>query len=933
MCTRTILFICSVLLVSSSVMAAFGGKPPLGPKDALRHELKPYDLAKLNYLGMNYCENLLDMRVNTPSYTHLGFDSSTSDAWHLHFPDDAGRLMEGIAWEDQFSPVVRLELMRRMVKGMLAAHVPGTKGYVSFRHRSGGKTYVVTDDEKTARHGDYVIANLGDSVETHLAVGIRANMLDTWFTTGGLDRFNETEELTKLSGARSPEYWNDSPILLRRYLRNDACSMAFAARYWMSDENMPLEFSFANSTAQHTQLTIGRRDKGMPFMGDTKIAGTLHLPDGQTFTSDKDGDKTWDDPKFSYLILTKPTAFASPGYSTALLVIWDGTAEKIEAPAVNGYGEIRVQYAGPEGRVWVYPVQWVNTADMEYLHLNARSFLKDGKLMTNGYPPQQLANAAAAGMAAGAYLLSKYDDPLAVTARINAEIAVDQLFDAEKNGMKLVRVFFPLKAAAWMVKTGKATGDQKMVDKYVPLVEQAMKRMTTELGYDGKGWTSGWDHFNAIKAAWLAYDATGKKEYLDVYDKALAVYTIDSKGIYRDGKALTAPGGFDTYAGALALGAWGNAAKLDWVDTLINLDVPNGWHDPKAPLKDVWNDAGAGPWAQDDANPEYVGYSLRGLNIPQKSKHVLPLGAFPTYDATGKVETTNQPMVDNPFFPAGKDKLAIVPEGEKPAKPKVTKLTMKPASAEEKAHIQAPVGSVTPEHRVLSPGDAVVYKFDTKGLQGAGFDALVKGRGFRIDASPDGKRWYQRLLTWSEKPTMQSVDLSAFTGGHDELLKLTQITPADDKAYLQAGGQSYLERGNARYAASGDGFVYRIAVPDANECWLEMILGNGYKVQCSSDGKNWRDAISYTDIKAKAEPNAGWIRMLDVTKYLGTAKVVYVKVADSGSPSVFSGQKAFLRRITVYGTFNSGSVFVRLANTSITGDATVVDSAAFRSWK
>ena len=122
-------------------------------------------------------------------------------------------------------------------------------------------------------------------------------------------------------------------------------------------------------------------------------------------------------------------------------------------------------------------------------------------------------------------------------------------------------------------------------------------------------------------------------------------------------------------------------------------------------------------------------------------------------------------------------------------------------------------------------------------------------------------------------------------------------------------------------------------MPEVSECHLEMILGNAYKVQCSSDGKSWQDAISYKDITAKPEPDAGWMRILDVTKYLGADKVLYIRIADSGASADFDNRMAFLRRLTVYGTFDSDNVFVRLANTSISGDATVIESAAFRSWK
>ena len=875
------------MLVHSGAMAAFGGKPPLGAGDARRHEFKPYDLFKLNYLRMNYCENLLDMRVNTPSYTHLGFDSNNSDAWHLHFPDDAGRFMECIAWEDEYSPVVRLELMRRMVKGMLAAHVPGTRAYFFFRHRSGGKTFEISQDAQSVKTGRFTVANLGDAVEQWLTVGFRAQTNGAW---SGVEQFTYTDDPPGAADqgvARSPTNWNRSPYTIKRSYVSDSSKVDFTGRYWLSDEDMPLEFAYKSKDADHLQIVVGEPGKPMTLLGDKNVPGVIHLPDGKTtFASDATGDKTFEKPDFNYLILRKPTAWASPGYSAALLIMWEGHPEKIEALAGNGYGEVRVSY-GKGGKVWLYPFPWVNVKDMDYIHLNARRFLKDGKLAHNGYPSQQLVNAGAAGIAAGAYLLSKYGDPLAVTARINAENAVDELLDAEKDGMKLTRVFFVVKAAAWMVKTGKAIGDRHMIDKYTPLVDQAMHRMLGELGYDGKGWASGWDHFNCIKAAWLAYDATGNADYLAAYERALTVYTIDRKGIYRYGVPMAAPGGFETYSGALALGAWGHAGKLDWVNALINLDVPNGWNNPTVPLKDIWNDAGAGPWAQDDANPEYVGYCLRGANIPQKRKYLLPVGAFPTYDASGDVKVTRQPMVDNPFFAQGRDKLVVLTAGQKRAASKV-KSTV-----------------VEKDRKVLGKGQSHVYRLDARGVAGAGIDLRLKGR-YRIDVSPDGKRWYSRLETWSGEFRDQSLDLSAFTGSHDELIKLQRIAP--------------------------EGNVCKLDLKDVTECRLELLVGNGYAIQCSSDGKTWRDGIDATQIKAKPEPDAAWLRMLDVTKCLRADKRVYVKLSDLGKPELYGGRRAFLSRLTVYGVLKSGRVFVKLTNTSDAGEPVAVDRIVFRSW-
>jgi hypothetical protein len=158
---------------------AFCAAVPLGPDDNLRHQLAPYDLAKLNYLGLNYCENLLDARVNVTSYTHLGYDANNRDAWHLQFLDDAARLLEGLAWEDEYSPVVRLGFARRLVKGILQAHIPGTKDYYFFRNRSGGKTFLILG-AKDSSGGRLALSNWGDALEGSLKVGFRVRREGSW---------------------------------------------------------------------------------------------------------------------------------------------------------------------------------------------------------------------------------------------------------------------------------------------------------------------------------------------------------------------------------------------------------------------------------------------------------------------------------------------------------------------------------------------------------------------------------------------------------------------------------------------------------------------------------------------------------------------------------------------------------------------------------
>lgn len=928
-CYVLLAVVCVCLIVAPPVRAAFGGQPPLGPKDNLRRLFQPYDLVKLNYLGMNYCENLLDSRVNITSYTHLGSDSSTSDAYHLQFPDDVGRIIESIAWEDQFGAVARVEHARRLTKGLIAAHIPGTKAYHFFRHRSGGKTFVIFDDSASDGKGRVLLSKLGDSIESALKIGFRIERDGRWMEVDGFDFTDQPKGAGSPGVARSPEFWNTSPFVFRRHYSCNGAAVDFTGRYWLSDEDKPLEFGFESAAADRLQIVVGEPGKPIPMLRDGSAPGILHLPDGVTsFSSAETGDKTFDKPDFGFLLLRKQTAFASPGYSTGILIMWKDRPERIEALAENGYGQIRFTYPRADGkaagRIWVYPFQWLDSNDMRYVLRGAEHFIEHGTLTLNGYPSPFLTNAAPAGLAAGACMLTKYKDPFAQTARIHAANAVDELLDAEDHGMKLARVFFAVKAAAWMVKIGNELGDQTLVSRYVPLVDRAMKRMLSpETGYDGKGWPSGWDHFNSARAAWLAYDATGNDDYLRAYERALAVYTIDANGIYRYGEKMAEPGGFETYFGSLPLALWGHAGEMDRVHSLIELDQPAGRQTPNTPLRDLWNDAGAGPWAQDDSTPEYTGFSLKGLNIPQRRKFVLPLGSFPRYDAAGNVEVTREPMLEDPYFPEGRDPLVVLlPDRPKPHRPVAT-LKLTPGSVAESRHLSGEAGKLENGARTCGQDEQVVYNLDMSGRAGAAVDLDIVGDGYRVDVSADGKRWYNRLDTWSEDLRKQSVDLSCFAGGRDELVRALVIAPPDDSAYLHSDVRTSVDEFQRRRISSDGSFTYKLSVPDATECRLEVMLGNGCAVSCSPDAKKWKRLIGPKD--TSANPEEAWIRFVDAGGSLAPDGTLYVR---------FSGNGGFVRRLAVYAAFDWDRVMVRISNVEECGPHSFsLRGAVLRTWR
>lgn len=927
-----------LLCASAPAFAAFGGKPPLGPTDRLRHEFRPYDLAKLNYLGLNYCENLLDKRANITSYTHLGYDCNNQDAWHLEFPDDLARILECVAWEDKYSPVVRLEFARRLVKGILAAHVPGTKDYYSFRHRFGGKTFLIFDDAKEGKQGRVTLSNWGDAIEGCVKVGFRLRKDGAFREMGSFDHKDTPEQAGQPAAARAERYWNESPFVFKRHFTSQDSEVDFTGKYWLSDENQPLEYAFSTASGEALQIVVGEPGKPMPLMGDAAAPGFIHLPDRKSvFASPVTGDQIFNEPGFNYFLLRKATAWACPGYSAGLLVMWDGGPNKIEALATNGYGEIRLSFPARDGQalglIWLYPFPWVNDKDMSHIFRSAEHFLSNGCLLQNGYPSQQLVNAIPAGLAAGAWLLAKYNDPLAITARIRAEGAVDSLLEPQSEGKTFIRSFFSVRAAAWMIQLGKLNGDARIVEKYMAHMDALLAQMTSaKLGYDGSAWAGGWDHFNCLKSAWLAYEATGNPACRDIYERALTVYTIDEQGICRYGQRMQAPGGFDTYAGVLALSAWGHAGKLDYVDKLIHLNVPNGWHHPEIPVKDLWNDAGGGPWAQDDSNGDYLGFSLRGLNLSSGKKWVLPVGAFPIYDAQGQVTVTREPVLENPYFRTGADPLVVLPREAARLRKRISEIKVTPDDAREKKHLVLSSGELRKDARICTGGQELLYRFDARSASGAAFDFRIKGDGYRIAVSPDGKRWVRPYDTWSESGEDKSMDVSFLTGSPDELINLATITPPDDAPFIVHDPRSRIEREKCRYLGSSHSLVYRLALPGAAECHLDLLAGNGYKLECSADQKTWTEVLSSRKIDSKKNADAGWLWSADATRFVARDGTLFARFSDTGEAGVYGGRTAFLRRLTVYGVLKSKRLWVRLSNLDANGQFEL-QRVTFRTWK
>jgi hypothetical protein len=225
-----------------------------------------------------------------------------------------------------------------------------------------------------------------------------------------------------------------------------------------------------------------------------------------------------------------------------------------------------------------------------------------------------------------------------------------------------------------------------------------------------------------------------------------------------------------------------------------------------------------------------------------------------------------------------------------------------------------------------------VYRFDLRRSQGAALDFRLQGDGYRIEVSPDAKRWLKSYESWSDVSEEKSLDASFLTGSTDELIKLVTIVPPADEAFVVNQAGSQVQRGHSRYLAAGGSIVYALDLQGVKECHLDLLAGNGYRLECSSDRKAWNEVIASKAVDSKRMPDAGWLWPADVTGFLAKDGKLYARFSDTRDSGLYQGHNAFLCRLTVYGTLKSDSVWVRLSNVAPTGRFDL-QRIACRTWR
>jgi hypothetical protein len=229
-----------------------------------------------------------------------------------------------------------------------------------------------------------------------------------------------------------------------------------------------------------------------------------------------------------------------------------------------------------------------------------------------------------------------------------------------------------------------------------------------------------------------------------------------------------------------------------------------------------------------------------------------------------------------------------------------------------------------------------VYRFRLGRAAGAGLDLRLRGDGYRVAVSPDGRRWFDRLDSYDPVLADQSLDLSFLAGSGEELVRLLTVSPPLDEAYLTAPAGILVAGEQRRYVSAAGDLIYRLSLPDTAICRIELLAGNGYRLECSADGRRWHGVLCATDAdggSGRLAPDAAMLRMVDVTPFLGPGGDLFLRIADLGDATAFSGRPAFVQRVTVYGALRSGEAWVQIANVARRPEPGLcLERLALRTW-
>ena len=562
----------------------------------LERRFAPYDLDSLNWLSGNYLQSILDGRNNLLPFTTNSHGLPSA----YHYVHDTARVLLALADEEQYTPVVRLQLAESLFKGLHAARLPGPNPVYAL------KLDPEPLDVHPAPDGGWQVMYYQDVAEPVCRLHV--------------DFYDHQGIAIPLEGTAAPTSGPDSGAVQQIPLYHGTCpGLPGASIECGGGSGQPLAAPYLHMSipaGARCEATITDLDKkGQWFIPGTWGPDTVVLPDGESFGPQSADPLSWKSPAFRWILLRGDNT-GEYNFSRALLVGWSGAPLEVACTRQDNHvARIAIGFDATRRapvRVWVIPFDGVTPA-MDYPRAMARLLDNKGKVDTGGFDPVRTLyrdDTICAGFAAAAYLFGKYHRPEFSEALRLAKETTDHLMALQREGIQSNELYHPIAACCYLMLAGQPG--------YRSYLETWADRVVGMQSPDG---TWPWLNFQlrCMIALLRAHDTTGDQRYQDAFDRALRTISIQDGHLIWKGK----PAPFEeTFDGALLAAVQGHEGNLASLPEVLRL-ADEGF------LGDY------GYCRCSDLDEYALGFSAKGLHLPTEPKRILRLNEFVRYGPDG----------------------------------------------------------------------------------------------------------------------------------------------------------------------------------------------------------------------------------------------------------------------------------------------------------
>ncbi len=627
-----------IFAIFSIIMVSFFAYADCGAGNPPPHNYSPYTPQKLDNLSANYAENLVDIR-----YGRLTFNNESWLLNKVHYTDDTARTLIALAEEEQWTPITRLSMVEILTKGLIEKgkypNVTVPQWY--FRHDSAYEINRIVDAKvetgKTYAHGWLLQTN---QVESHEGVGF----IGVEILKGGVTyTISQLQYQDGSIGGQNPQRYQ------RTYFGHG--QVIIDAKAWKGDQDRATEFSLSASDCEEYTWVMDRLHDSETSMWfnfwmnpASGRASRVVMADGSTYNCIANSNLILSSPtsKYLYLIGEYFESGTICTLSKALLIVWTGQPQRIIITGNDQYSTVKIVYsiANPEAKIWTLPIDGADKGDCAYLHAFGNSISTNNGIIGIGEwdPTRNNAswNSAQGGLAAGAYVLQKYNSSYSNIALQEAEAALDGYISQESRGVYAYYIYHVIAGAQYLMSLG-----EPYTTKYRPIIRQWGDRLLARQNSFGS-WNWLDDTLQSMKAIKRVYYATGDAKYQDSVNKALTCLDVQQGNLrWRkpDGQweAVSADNNWFMVARWMGGFAYCDTSKLQMI---MDYYSPEYVHD-----------YGLGCWASSDLNPYFFGNASGRDTSWFSNKYILSSSAYPLYYPDGSVILTYQNLFYNPYAP------------------------------------------------------------------------------------------------------------------------------------------------------------------------------------------------------------------------------------------------------------------------------------------